>query len=203
MIKAIVVSVALVLLLAACGGGGAASSSSSASTPSKASSPSSSSSAKSSSSSASSSTTASSAAAAKHKGETIAVTKNPKLGKILADEDGKTVYLFEKDKNGKSACSGACTQVWPPVTTKGKPQAGKGVSAAKLGTITRSNGATQVTYSGHPLYYYASDSKPGDTKGQDVKAFGAGWYVVSPSGHKVEKEEGGGGKSGGSGGGGY
>lgn len=134
------------------------------------------------------STTSGSTAAAQQKGETVAVAKNSKLNsKILVDEDGKSLYLFEADKGGNSACSSACAQVWPPVTTKGKPQAGKGISTSKLGTITRSNGSTQVTYNGHPLYYYAPDSRPGDVKGEGLKQFGAEWYVLSPAGQKVEE----------------
>lgn len=128
------------------------------------------------------------------------MTKNSKLGKILTDSKGMTLYLFEADKNGKSACYGKCAKAWPPLTTQGKPKAGKGVLAAKLGTITRKDGSTQVTYNGHPLYYFVSDRGPGATKGEAIKAFGAEWYVLSPSGQAVENTGGGGGSGGGPGG---
>jgi hypothetical protein len=87
-----------------------------------------------------------------------------------------------------SSCYGACASAWPPYTTTGAPQAGSGASAALLATMTRTDGKTEVTYHGHLLYYYAADSKPGDTNGQGVEAFGAEWYVLSAAGDKVEKE---------------
>jgi predicted lipoprotein with Yx(FWY)xxD motif len=120
-------------------------------------------------------------------GATVAV-RTSKLGNILVDGSGRTLYLFEKDKGTTSSCYGACASAWPPYTTTGAPQAGSGASAALLGTTTRTDGKTEVTYHGHPLYYYAADSKPGDTNGQGVKAFGAEWYVLSAAGDKVEKE---------------
>jgi predicted lipoprotein with Yx(FWY)xxD motif len=110
------------------------------------------------------------------------------LGKILADGHGRTLYLFEKDKNGTSACSGACASEWPPLITTGAAKAGTGAAAAKLGTTKRSDGAMQATYAGHPLYFYAGDSQPSQTSGQGLDSFGAEWYVLAPSGHKVEKE---------------
>jgi predicted lipoprotein with Yx(FWY)xxD motif len=117
-------------------------------------------------------------------------TRSTKLGKIVVDGSSHTLYLFEKDKNGKSKCSGACAQNWPPLLTKGKPKAGSGAKAAKLGTTKRADGTTQVTYGGHPLYTFVVDKgKPGSTKGEGVKAFGAEWYVVGPNGKKVEKGE--------------
>jgi predicted lipoprotein with Yx(FWY)xxD motif len=116
--------------------------------------------------------------------------RSTKLGKIVVDGPARTLYLFEKDKNGKSACSGACAKNWPPLLTKGKPKAGTGAQASRLGTTKRSDGTTQVTYGGHPLYTFVADkSKPGSTKGQGVDAFGAEWYVVGPNGKKVEKGE--------------
>jgi predicted lipoprotein with Yx(FWY)xxD motif len=96
------------------------------------------------------------------------------------------VYLFEGDTGSSSSCSGECAAVWPPVTTTGMPQATGGASATKLGTITRSGGITQVTYNGHPLYYYSKDGDAGDAYGQGIKAFGAGWYVLTPSGNKID-----------------
>ena len=135
---------------------------------------------------------------------TVGTTDVSGLGKILVDSTGRTVYLFEKDTGPKSTCSGACAAEWPPVTTTGKPSAGNGLTASMLGTTKRSDGATQVTYNGHPLYRYAGDSKAGDTKGQGLDFFGGEWYVLSPAGHKVEgKANSSGGGSMSSGGNGY
>lgn len=93
-----------------------------------------------------------------------------KLGTFIVDGKGLTLYVFEKDKGGKSACSGSCAKVWAPLLTSGKAAAGTGVTASKIGTTKRSNGATQVTYAGHPLYHYDDDHKPGQTEGQIVRA---------------------------------
>jgi predicted lipoprotein with Yx(FWY)xxD motif len=117
---------------------------------------------------------------------TISVGSNS-LGQILVGANGKTLYLFEADTSTKSTCSGACAQAWPPLTTAGSPKAAGGVSASLLGTTTRSDGTAQVTYNGHPLYYFVSDTKAGDTTGEGSTAFGAGWDVVSPAGDKIEK----------------
>ena len=135
------------------------------------------------------------ASAATSGAATVAGTKSD-LGTILT-ANGRTLYLFEKDTSDKSECSGACAQAWPPLTTSGKPQAGSGVDASMLGTSMRSDGKEQVTYNGHPLYFYVKDTAAGDTNGQAVDAFGAEWYVMSPSGEKIEKSK----KSGGGGGG--
>jgi predicted lipoprotein with Yx(FWY)xxD motif len=115
-------------------------------------------------------------------GATIRVSDNGKLGKILVDSKGRTVYLFKKDTGSKSTCSGACAFDWPPVTTTGKPTAGTGATASMLGTTRRSDGAPQVTYNGHPLYLYIGDRNTGDANGQSVNAFGAEWYVLTPAG---------------------
>jgi predicted lipoprotein with Yx(FWY)xxD motif len=114
---------------------------------------------------------------------TISVAKS-KLGSILVDSQGDTVYLFEKDTGPKSTCSGECATVWPPVTSSGTPTAGSGVDAAKLKTVD-SNGKSQVVYNGHPLYTFEGDSSPGDTTGQGNTTFGAGWFVLSPAGDKI------------------
>ena len=106
------------------------------------------------------------------------------LGRILVDGQGRTLYLFEADTAGKSNCHGACASAWPPYLSSGTPNAGAGVTAGQLGTIPGDGGA-QVTYHGHPLYYYAGDSEPGDTTGQGLDQFGARWYVVAPSGDRV------------------
>jgi predicted lipoprotein with Yx(FWY)xxD motif len=109
-----------------------------------------------------------------------------KAGKVLVGPDGRTLYLFEKDTGSSSNCSGACANNWPPLTTTGKPSAGSGVQASMLGTTMRSDGKKQVTYNGHPLYYFVGDKSSGAIAGQGVKAFGAEWYVVGAGGSKVE-----------------
>jgi predicted lipoprotein with Yx(FWY)xxD motif len=104
---------------------------------------------------------------------------------VLVDGKGRTLYLFEKDKGSASSCTGACASIWPPLTAADSV-AGPGVSAAKLGAIKRADGKTEVTYAGHPLYTYAGDAKAGDTRGQGLDQFGAEWYVLAPSGHKID-----------------
>jgi predicted lipoprotein with Yx(FWY)xxD motif len=111
--------------------------------------------------------------------------RNTGLGKILVDSKGRTLYLFKKDSRGKSACAGECAKFWPPLRVSGKPTAGGGLSAAKLGTIRRADGTRQVTYNGHPLYTFLQDSRPGQTHGQGLTAFGATWFVLSPSGNQI------------------
>jgi predicted lipoprotein with Yx(FWY)xxD motif len=155
-------AVAIAMVAAGCGGNTSSSTSSSGSAP------------------ASSSATATG-------GATVAV-KSSKLGAILVDGTGRTLYLFEKDQGTTSSCYGACAGGWPPDTTNGAPRAGAGVSASLLGTTTRTDGKTEVTYHGHPLYYFAGDPMPGDSNGEGLKAFGAEWYVLSAAGNKVEKE---------------
>jgi predicted lipoprotein with Yx(FWY)xxD motif len=119
------------------------------------------------------------------------VTNNPKIGKkaVLVDSKGFTLYWFESDKKGttKSTCNGQCASVWPPLTTTGKPTASGAAVASKLGTIKRSDGTTQVTYAGFPLYTYTPDTKPGDAVGNDIKSFGASWYALLPSGAKASE----------------
>ena len=110
------------------------------------------------------------------------------LGRIVVDGKGLTLYLFEKDKGGRSACTGACAKEWAPLLTSGKATAGSGIAAAKIASIKRKDGTTQVTYGGHPLYHYDDDHHPGQTEGQGSKAFGAEWYVVTPAGRKLEDE---------------
>ncbi len=106
------------------------------------------------------------------------------LGKILDNGQGRTLYVFQADTGTKSNCSGACATNWPPLTSA-NPTVGKGASASMVGTSKRSDGKTQVTYNGHPLYTFAGDSSPGDTSGQGVNAFGGLWYAVSPAGQQV------------------
>lgn len=107
----------------------------------------------------------------------IKVSTKAGLGTFLVDENGLTLYLYTKDTPGVSNCSDACLTAWPPVLTNGEPRADDGVTASKLGTITRDDGSLQVTYNDLPLYYYITDVQPGDTTGQAV---GGVWYVVAP-----------------------
>ena len=106
-------------------------------------------------------------------------------GTYLAGPNGHALYLWVADSGGKSSCSGACAKVWPPLVTKGTPTAGSGVTASDLGTIMRSDGTEQVTYKGHPLYYFLSDTSAGSTKGQGTNGFGALWWLVAPSGTAI------------------
>src|SRR6202034_2516214 len=106
-------------------------------------------------------------------------------GAFLTNSAGRAVYLWAADSMNKSMCSGACAQAWPPVTSKGQVTAAGGAKTADLGTITRSDGTKQVTYDGHPLYYYAGDSGPGQTNGQGSDSFGAKWWLVAPAGTKI------------------
>jgi predicted lipoprotein with Yx(FWY)xxD motif len=104
------------------------------------------------------------------------------LGTILVDQDGKTLYLFEADSKNKSNCSGGCLALWPPVMSSGTATAGSGVSAGMIGTAM---GSSQVTYAGHPLYWFSGDTKAGDTNGEGLTDFGGAWYAISPAGKAV------------------
>ena len=115
-------------------------------------------------------------------------TRTTSLGTFLVDGQGRSLYLFEADKPNVSNCPSGCLSIWPGFSAKVKPSAGGGVSAAKLGTAKAADGTTLVTYNGHPLYYYVADQKPGDTTGQGLDQFGAKWYVVKPSGSKIDKD---------------
>ena len=111
------------------------------------------------------------------------------LGRILVDGNGRTLYLFEKDKHGKSTCTGRCAGFWPPLIATGKTLAAAGAKASLLGTTTRGDGRRQVTYNHHPLYRFVKDTRKGQTNGQNVDAYGAEWYVVSAAGAKVERND--------------
>ena len=110
-----------------------------------------------------------------------------KLGLILVNSKRHTLYMFAKDKNGKSSCSGSCAKFWPPALQAGKPTAGSGVKASLLATTRRSNGSLQLTYNKHPLYSFVLDKKAGQTNGEGNVAFGAKWYAVSAKGTAVVK----------------
>ena len=136
------------------------------------------------------------------KGTLVALGKTA-LGKVLDDAGGRTLYLFEKDKRGKSACYGACAAYWPPLLSPAKARPGSGVRAALLGVTRRADGKRQVTYAGHPLYTFAVDTKAGQTTGEGRKDFGASWDVVSATGRAVEPTTSDSGGAGGGYGGGY
>jgi predicted lipoprotein with Yx(FWY)xxD motif len=121
----------------------------------------------------------------------------------LVDASGRSLYLFEGDESGDSYCTGACAAVWPPLETKSTPTGGTGVSTSALGTFTRDDGGRQVTYHGHPVYYYAADaSHAGRTNGQEVDQFGSEWYLLTANGQPVESQSSGGSNGGSNGGGG-
>jgi len=106
-------------------------------------------------------------------------------GKVLFDQRGFVLYGFTADLPRASTCYGACAKAWPPVLVKGSAKALAGVDESKLGTVTRRNGTKQVTYAGHPLYYYVGDTKAGQILCQNVSEYGGRWLVVSPSGKLV------------------
>jgi len=157
------------LVLAACGGSGTSSSSGSGSTPGYGA-------AKPSTSHASKSSGAAS----------VVGTKTSSLGTFLVDGNGRALYLWDADHGSKSTCSGACAQAWPPLTTTGTPKASGAVKASLLGTTKRAGGSREITYAGHPLYYFAGDTQPGQTTGQGSNGFGAPWWVVTPAGKALQ-----------------
>jgi predicted lipoprotein with Yx(FWY)xxD motif len=153
------------LLVAACGS--AASSSSAAAAP------------------ASPAGASSAGASASSSGGTVITTAKSSAGTFLTNGSGRAVYLWAKDTGDMSNCSGACAGAWPPVTTTGTATATGGAQASDIGTITRSDGTKQVTYDGHPLYYFSGDSGPGTATGQGSDGFGAKWWLVAPTGGDV------------------
>ena len=110
-----------------------------------------------------------------------------RLGRILVDGKGITLYDFVKDTGTTSVCYGACAALWPPLISNGKPVAGPGVRASLLGTTKRKDGKLEVTYGGHPLYYFVTDRKPGQTTGQGVNQFGGPWWVLSAAGKEIHR----------------
>ena len=162
-------AVAGALVLAACGGSSTSSSSGSGSTPSPGP------------AKPGASTTSNSPGAA-----SVVGTKTSSLGTFLVDGNGRALYLWEADDGAKSTCSRACAQAWPPLTTSGTPKASGSVKASLLGTTKRTDGTSEVTYAGHPLYYFAGDTQPGQTTGQGSNGFGAPWWVVTPAGKAIQ-----------------
>jgi predicted lipoprotein with Yx(FWY)xxD motif len=111
--------------------------------------------------------------------------KQTPLGGTLVDGAGRTLYLFAGDKPNVSTLSAAGQAVWPPFTANAKPQALNGAIAARIGAVAHTTGAAQITYNGHPLYYYVADTSPGQTRGQGLNQFGALWYVLGANGNAV------------------
>lgn len=118
----------------------------------------------------------------------VVSTSPSSLGAVLSGTGGRTLYLFERDRGTASTCTGACASLWPPLTTSGPPTATGLARAHLLGTTRRPDGTAQVTYAGHPLYYFAGDHAAGDVIGEGLKNFGAGWYVLAPSGNKIDRD---------------
>jgi predicted lipoprotein with Yx(FWY)xxD motif len=124
--------------------------------------------------------------AAQAKGAVVSTAKTS-LGQIIVNSSGRTLYLFGKDRNGKSSCTGKCAAAWPPLITSGKPSFTGTAMASLLGTTKRSDGRLQVTYNHHPLYTFIKDTKAGQTNGEGVNALGGVWDAVSPAGTKIVK----------------
>jgi predicted lipoprotein with Yx(FWY)xxD motif len=116
---------------------------------------------------------------------TVKVGSTSSYGSVLVDSHGMSLYMFGKDKHGRSSCANACAHNWPPLLTTGTPKAGPGVSKSKLDTVRRSDGKTQVTYDNHPLYGFIADQSAGDTNGQGLNAFGGLWSLLKRTGAKV------------------
>lgn len=127
--------------------------------------------------------------AQEQQGAVVAMSTVDPYGDILVDANGKVLYLFSTDTAEGSSCTDECAQAWPPLLTEGEPSADKGVNAELLGTIEREDGSSQVTYNGHPLYYFVRDENPGEANGQGIEGFGGEWYVVSVGGDAVEQEQ--------------
>lgn len=109
------------------------------------------------------------------------------LGSILVGASGETLYVFTHDTGTTSTCDGSCAQNWPPLTTVGTPRALGGVLQRLLGVTSRGNGVTQVTYNGHPLYYFIADGRPGVANGENLNAFGGHWEAVNADAMTIVK----------------
>jgi predicted lipoprotein with Yx(FWY)xxD motif len=128
---------------------------------------------------------ASGSAAGSSSASTVIKTSAGSTGAFLTDSSGRAVYLWVKDGKNMSACTGSCAGAWPPVTATGMVTASGSAMAADLGTIARSDGTKQVTYDGHPLYYFVGDTGAGQTNGQGSDSFGAKWWLIAPSGAQI------------------
>jgi predicted lipoprotein with Yx(FWY)xxD motif len=112
---------------------------------------------------------------------TVIKSAKSEFGNMLFDGTGQAIYLFDKEQTTKPECYGACAEAWPPVLTKGSPTAASGTKQDLLGTTKRTDGTTQVTYGGHPLYFYAHEAK-NEVKCHNIRGFGGLWLVVTPAG---------------------
>ena len=115
---------------------------------------------------------------------TVITTGDSDFGKMLFDKNEQAIYIWEVEKTEKPECYGDCAVAWPPVLTDGEPQADGDVKESLLGTTKRSDGKTQVTYNGHPLYYYAHE-EPGEVKCHNVSTHGGLWWVIQPNGNRA------------------
>jgi predicted lipoprotein with Yx(FWY)xxD motif len=111
--------------------------------------------------------------------------KSSSFGRVISDGRGFVLYAFTRDKNGRSACYGACAKAWPVYYAKGTLRAGTGIKRSLIGTTKRRDGRRQITYAGRPLYYYVGDTKAGQIRCQNVVEFGGTWLVVRPTGRLV------------------
>jgi predicted lipoprotein with Yx(FWY)xxD motif len=145
-------------------------------------------------------------AASSSPSSTVVTTRSDTgLGQILVDAQGRTLYLFAKDTGPTSTCQGSCASYWPPVPVpvSGVPHAAGGATSTSLGVIARSGGSRQLSYAGHPLYYFVGDSKAGQTRGQGLDQFGAKWFALNAAGAAVVNGPSTAGNTGGGGGYGY
>ena len=131
---------------------------------------------------------------------TVSTAKVGDLGTVLVDGDGMTLYLFENDTGMTSTCTDTCASTWPALTTSGDANATAGAESSMLGTTTRDDGSTQVTYDGHPLYLYSGDTAAGQANGEGISNV---WFAVTTQGTPATTSGGGGGNGGGGYGGGY
>jgi predicted lipoprotein with Yx(FWY)xxD motif len=160
-------AVGVALLVAACSsGGGSSSAAPAASSPAAAG-------------------ASSAAASGGGSGSTVITTATSSGNTFLTDGSGRAVYLWVKDTGSTSTCTGACAGAWPPVMATGTVNAAGSAKSSDLSTTARSDGSKQVTYDGHPLYYYSGDSGAGTASGQGSDSFGAKWWLVAPSGSDV------------------
>lgn len=116
---------------------------------------------------------------------TLVTTGDSEFGKMLFNEENQAIYIWELEESNKAECYSNCAEAWPPVLTDGTPRAGVGVNTALLGTTKRTDGSTQVTYNGHPLYYYAHEGA-GEVKCHNIRTHGGYWWVIDPNGDRVK-----------------
>jgi predicted lipoprotein with Yx(FWY)xxD motif len=127
------------------------------------------------------------ASAASSKTSSTISLRRTAVGKVLVAANGRTLYLFTADKRRNSTCYGQCAAFWPALTAT-RRTVGAGLKTSLLGTTKRRNGKLQVTYAGHPLYFFAQDKKAGDLNGQGIVHFGGAWWVVSAAGKAIKRK---------------